>query len=208
LTAVLTHPVQYYAPWFRHVQAHAPEIALTVVYATQPTPEQQGVGFDRAFEWDVPLTDGYRAITVRPAEPGDRIDSSHFMGLDVPAIGGAIAATSPDVVLIPGWHSLTLVRALLTCRRLRIPTLYRGDSHLESGPAGWTRPLWSRKTRLLLRQFDVFCRCLSGGSSRRSGRWTSCAPRRDSAPASRCWWPDPVRSRRRCAARRRPTGSI
>ena len=111
---VLTHPIQYYAPWFRHMQAHAPEIALTVVYATQPTPEQQGVGFDRAFEWDVPLTDGYRSITVRPAQPGDRIDSSHFTGLDVPEIGGAIAATRPDVVMIPGWYSLTLVRALLS----------------------------------------------------------------------------------------------
>ena len=74
----------------------------------------------------------------------------------MPAIGGAIAETSPDVVMIPGWHSLTLVRALLACRRLGIPTLYRGDSHLQSGPAGWTRPLWSLKTRLLLRQFDGF----------------------------------------------------
>ena len=156
LTAVLTHPIQYYAPWFRHIQEHAPEIALTVVYATQPTPEQQGIGFERAFEWDVPLTGGYQSITVRAAEPGDRIDSSHFTGLDVPAIGGAIAATNPDVVMIPGWHSLTLVRALLTCRRLGIPTLYRGDSHLQSGPAGWTRPLWSLKTRLLLRQFDGY----------------------------------------------------
>ncbi len=102
LTAVLTHPIQYYAPWFRHIQEHAPEIALTVVYATQPTPEQQGIGFERAFEWDVPLTGGYQSITVRAAEPGDRIDSSHFTGLDVPAIGGAIAATNPDVVMIPG----------------------------------------------------------------------------------------------------------
>jgi glycosyltransferase involved in cell wall biosynthesis len=156
LTAVLTHPIQYYAPWFRHIQQQAPEIALTVVYATQPTPEQQGVGFDRAFEWDVPLTDGYRSITVRAARPGDRIDSGRFTGLDVPAIGGAIAGTRPDVVMIPGWHSLTLVRALWACRRLGIPTLYRGDSHLQSGPAGWTRPLWSLKTRFLLRQFDGF----------------------------------------------------
>jgi len=156
LTAVLTHPIQYYAPWFRHIHEHAPEIALTVVYATQPTPEQQGVGFDRAFEWDVPLTDGYRSITVRKAEAGDQIDSSHFTGLDVPAIGGAIAGTKPDVVMIPGWHSLTLIRALLTCRRLGIRTLYRGDSHLQSGPVGWKRPLWSLKTRLLLRQFDGY----------------------------------------------------
>jgi glycosyltransferase involved in cell wall biosynthesis len=156
LTAVLTHPIQYYAPWFRHIEEHAPEIALTVVYAMQPTPEQQGVGFERAFEWDVPLTDGYRSMTVRTAEPGDHIESSRFTGLDVPAIGNAIAGTRPDVVMIPGWHSITLVRALWRCRRLGIPTLYRGDSHLQSGPAGWRRPLWSLKTRFLLRQFDGF----------------------------------------------------
>ena len=156
LTAVLTHPIQYYAPWFRHIQANAPEIDLTVVHATQPTPEQQGVGFDRAFEWDIPLTDGYRSIIVRPAEPGDHIDSDHFTGLDVPQIGRAIADTAPDVVLITGWYSVTLVRALLACRRLGVPALYRGDSHLLSGPRGWKRPLWALKTIILQRQFDGF----------------------------------------------------
>ena len=156
LTAVLTHPIQYYAPWFRHIHANAPELALTVVHATQPTPEQQGVGFDRAFEWDIPLTDGYRSITVRPAKAGDRIDSGSFTGLDVRQIGRAIADTTPDVVLITGWYSLTLVRALLACRRLGVPTLYRGDSHLLSGPRGWKRPIWTLKTRILLRQFDGF----------------------------------------------------
>jgi glycosyltransferase involved in cell wall biosynthesis len=156
LTAVLTHPIQYYAPWFRHIETHAPEIALTVVHATQPTPKQQGVGFDRAFEWDVPLTEGYRSIIVRPPNPGDRVDSGSFTGLDVPEIGRAIAATKPDVVMITGWYSVTLVRALLACRRLGVPTLYRGDSHLLSGPQGWRRPIWKLKTRVSLRQFDGF----------------------------------------------------
>jgi hypothetical protein len=134
LTAVLTHPIQYYAPWFRHVQAHAPEIALTVVYATQPSAEQQGIGFDRAFEWDVPLLEGYRSITVRAAQPGDRVDTARFLGLDAPGIGEAILGTEPDVVMIAGWYSISLVRALLACRRRRIPTLYRGDSHMLSAP--------------------------------------------------------------------------
>ena len=105
LTVVLTHPIQYYAPWFRHIEQHAPGIALTVVHATQPTPDQQGVGFGRPFEWDVPLTGGYRSVTVRPARDGDRIDSGHFTGLDVPEIGRAIADTRPDVVLITGWYA-------------------------------------------------------------------------------------------------------
>jgi glycosyltransferase involved in cell wall biosynthesis len=156
LTVVLTHPIQYYAPWFRYIHANAPELALTVVHATQPTPEQQGVGFDRAFEWDIPLTDGYRSITVRPANVHDRIDSGSFTGLDVKGIGRAIADTTPDVVLIAGWYSVTLVRALLACHRLGVPTLYRGDSHLLSGPSSWRRPLWMLKTRILLRQFDGF----------------------------------------------------
>jgi glycosyltransferase involved in cell wall biosynthesis len=160
LTVVLTHPIQYYAPWFRHIHANAPDLALTVVHATQPTPQQQGVGFGRAFEWDTPLTDGYRSITVRPAKPHDRIDSGSFAGLDVPEIGRAIADTTPDVVLIAGWHSVTLLRALFACRRLGVPTLYRGDSHLLSGPRGWQRPIWTLKTRILLRQFDG---CLSPG---------------------------------------------
>jgi len=156
LTAVLTHPIQYYAPWFRHIQAHAPEIDLTVLHATEPTPVQQGVGFDQAFEWDVPLTEGYRAVTVRSAKPTDRIDSGHFTGLDVPEIGDAIAKTRPDVAMITGWYSVTLVRALIACRRLGVPTLNRGDSHLLSGPRGWKRLLWTLKTRVFLRQFDGF----------------------------------------------------
>ena len=74
LTAVLTHPIQYYAPWFRRIHASAPELALTVVHATQPTAAQQGVGFDHAFEWDIPLTEGYRSIVVRP--PRSLIDAA------------------------------------------------------------------------------------------------------------------------------------
>ena len=156
LTVVLTHPIQYYAPWFRHIHAHAPEIALTVVYAARPTPAQQGVGFDRAFEWDVPLTTGYRSLVVRDAAPGERVDSDSFAGLDVAEIGEAIASTTPDAVVITGWYSKTLVRALAACRRLGIPTLYRGDSHLDSAPAGWRRPIWALKTWWLLRLFDGY----------------------------------------------------
>ena len=156
LTAVLTHPIQYYSPWFRHLHANAPDVALTVLHATEPTAEQQGVGFERAFSWDVPLTEGFRSSTVRPAKPGDRVDSSRFTGLDVKEIGGAIERTRPDVVLITGWYSVTLVRALLACRRLGVPALYRGDTNLLSQPHGWRRPLAALKTRWLLGRFAGF----------------------------------------------------
>ena len=89
LTVVMTHPVQYYAPWFRHIAERCPAIDLTVLYATQPTREQQGVGFGRAFQWDVPLTEGYRCRVLRPARAGESVHSDSFRGLDVPEIGPA-----------------------------------------------------------------------------------------------------------------------
>jgi glycosyltransferase involved in cell wall biosynthesis len=157
LTAVLTHPIQYYAPWFRQIAQEATDLCLTAVHAIEPTPEQQGVGFDRAFTWDVPLTEGYNSVTARSARGSDRIDSTHFWGLDVPEIGDAILKTAPDVVLIGGWYSVTLVRALAACRRAGIPALYRGDSHLLSGPRHWLRRApWLIKTALLLHQFSGF----------------------------------------------------
>ena len=55
LTVVLTHPVQYYAPWFRHIAAQCPEVDLMVLYGTEPTAAQQGVGFGVSFQWDTPL---------------------------------------------------------------------------------------------------------------------------------------------------------
>jgi glycosyltransferase involved in cell wall biosynthesis len=165
VTFVLTHPIQYYAPWFRHIATSCEQLDLTVIYATEPTAVQQGVDFGRAFLWDTPLRDGYRSIVVRPMRPTDRIDSAHFFGLDVPDIGRAIADTRPDVVVVTGWYSATLVRALVACRRLGFPTLWRGDTHAGVAPQGWRRPLWRLKTRWLLDRFDGY---LSPGSLVRS----------------------------------------
>ena len=156
LTAVLTHPVQYYAPWFRHIAARCREIDLTVLYATQPTAEQQGVGFRQAFQWDVPLTDGYRCRVLRPARPEESVHSDRFWGLDVPEISSAIRDSRPDIALIPGWHSVTLARALWACRGQAVPALYRGDNNLGTAPTDWWRGPWALRTRLLLRLFDGY----------------------------------------------------
>ena len=156
LTVVMTHPVQYYAPWFRYIAAHCSAIDLTVLYATQPTSEQQGIGFGQAFIWDIPLTEGYRYRIVRPARSEDNVHSDVFWGLDVPEIGQAIYDSQPEVVLIGGWYSITLLRALWACRRRDIPVLYRGDTHLGNAPAGWRRLVWIARTWLLLRLFDAY----------------------------------------------------
>ena len=133
----LTDDVQYYAPGFRYIAAQCPEVDLMVLYGTEPTAAQQGVGFGVAFQWDTPLVEGYRCRILRAPRSGQSVHSERFWGLDVPEIGAALEESRPDVALIPGWHSVTLVRALWTCRRARIPTLYRGDTHLGHRPTGW-----------------------------------------------------------------------
>src|SRR5262249_49926010 len=140
----------------RHIAARCPELDLTVVYATTPTAAQQGVGFGRQFQWDVPLVDGYRARVVRPAVAGGTLSGGRFPGLGVPAGGRARPQAEPDVALVRGWHSITLLRAVWACRRAGVPVLYRGDSNLASAPTGWRRPMWTLRTRLLLRLFDGY----------------------------------------------------
>lgn len=156
LTIVMTHPVQYYSPWFRYItRERSAEIDLTVLYGAVPSAEQQGVGFRTAFSWDLPLTDGHHFHVCADAA-GKQFDSDSFFGLDVRDIGARMAATSPDAVIVPGWHSLMQVRALRACRRLRVPVFYRGDSTLTSGPRAAVRPLWLVKTRLMLKQYDRY----------------------------------------------------
>ncbi|MGH9346647.1 MAG: glycosyltransferase family 4 protein [Vicinamibacterales bacterium] len=155
VTAVMTHPVQYMAPWFRHIAARRPDLDLTVLYGALPDVDQQGVGFGRPFQWDVPLTQGYR-VEVCGDAGGKSFESDRYRGIDVPDIERRIRDTQPDVVLVPGWHSIMQVRALGACRRLGLPALYRGDSTLFSGPRGILRPVWALRTRSMLRRFDGY----------------------------------------------------
>ena len=156
LTIVQTHPAQYMAPWFRYMAAERRDVELTVVFASTPTPAQQGVGFDQSFAWDVGLRDGYTCTVLAEPHPDRAFDSGSFTGADVGSIGDAILATRPDAVIVPGWHSLFYLRAIAACRRAQIPVLYRGDSNLLSGPRGLMRLPWSMRTRAALKMFDGY----------------------------------------------------
>lgn len=155
LTTVATHPVQYQAPWFRYIAANCPAIDLTVLYASRPTPRQQAVEFDTSFEWDTNLFEGYTSRVVRDSMSEASFGVGSFRALDVPEIGAEVMDTRPDVVLVFGWHSITLVRAVRACRRHGVPVLYRGDTNLLVGPSGWRRIVWHVRTRALLRLYSA-----------------------------------------------------
>jgi glycosyltransferase involved in cell wall biosynthesis len=153
--AVSTHPIQYQAPWFRALTTAG--VDLCVFYGVLPGPVQQGTGFGVAFEWDQPLLDGYAWERLRESPEADL---HRFSGLRDRGLLRRFRRERPDAVLLTGWHSLLLVQALFAARRLRIPTLVRGDSNTLLPRAAWKRRLQA----LFLRRFDVF---LAVGSANR-----------------------------------------
>jgi glycosyltransferase involved in cell wall biosynthesis len=156
LLVILTHPIQYYAPWFRHIAAQCAGLELMVFYATRPTAQQQGVGFGVPFTWDTPITDGYQYRVLSKVCKATNLSSSRFWGVRAKSIGSAIEESVPDIVLLPGWHSIIYLRALYACHRRGIPVLFRGDTHLGNCPSGWKRPIWHARTHQLLRAFDGY----------------------------------------------------
>jgi glycosyltransferase involved in cell wall biosynthesis len=129
---VLSHPTQYYSPWFRWLGAHTP-LAFRIFYlwdfgvATRQDPQ-----FRVSFAWDVDLLSGYDSEFVpnQAARPG----TEHFWGLRNPALPARLATWRPDAVLLFGYRYATHLRVIAWCRRRHIPLIFRGDSHLLGQP--------------------------------------------------------------------------
>ncbi len=132
LGVLATHPIQYHAPLYR---ALAQELDLTVYFAHEQTAEgQAAAGFGVAFEWDVPLLDGYesRFLENRAAAPS----TQGFRGCDTPEIGRIIAEERFDAFLVMGWYNKSFWQAMAACWRTGTPLMIRGDSQLLT-PRHW-----------------------------------------------------------------------
>jgi glycosyltransferase involved in cell wall biosynthesis len=150
LLVIATHPIQYHAPWFRHLAASG-EVDLVVGFLDMPDAASQGVGFGVEFEWDVPLTEGYRWIRFEGRFSGRNRDSGFFW-LQLRRARGQIRAAAADAVLITGWHQIGLLQAWWAARSLGIPVIVRGESNAKRNRARWKRWFHGR----LLGKADAF----------------------------------------------------
>jgi glycosyltransferase involved in cell wall biosynthesis len=128
LGVLATHPIQYHAPLYR---ALAEQLDLEVYFAHKQTAEGQAkAGFGVAFEWDVPLLDGYsyQFLENEAKEP----DVSTFWGCSTPEIAGVIARERFDAFLVNGWYNRSFWQAMHACWRTGTPLLVRGDSQLRT----------------------------------------------------------------------------
>jgi glycosyltransferase involved in cell wall biosynthesis len=144
LSLFTTHPIQYQVPWFRALHARD-EVDLCVYFHHLPSPEQQGEGFGQAFEWDLPLLEGYpwRVYKGAPSLADERCFSS---------IPQAVSTETSDVVLVAGWQSAYMRKVALAASVKSCPILMRGEtSSLKS------RPLYVRALQwIYLHLFDHF----------------------------------------------------
>lgn len=139
LLIVTSHPIQYQAPWFRALHADG-RLALQVLFLSLPDAHQQGVGFGHAFEWDVPLLEGYRWAKAPSATGGIR---EGWWGLRLGSAAKDLSAHAPDAVLITGWQNRGMLQCLRAARRLKLPVLLRAESN-GLAPLGTARRLKNR----------------------------------------------------------------
>ncbi|MFO0075323.1 MAG: glycosyltransferase [Cyanobacteriota bacterium] len=132
-----SHPVQYHTPLFQ-VLAADPRLQSDVLYLSLPTPETQGLGFGRAFQWDVPLLEGY-SWHLAGSGRGRGITSGYAgVRLKHPMreLRFGPQGARPDAILLTGWHFLGLVQLFVGARLRRIPVLLRMDSN-HFRPRSW-----------------------------------------------------------------------
>jgi glycosyltransferase involved in cell wall biosynthesis len=160
LAIVVSHPIQYYSPWFRDLAAQS-DLRIKVFYLWDfGVTEKRDPTFGTSFKWDVPLMEGYESTFVPNVakDPG----THHFNGLDNPRLNDALLDWNPDAILLIGYNYKSHLRLIFSPRLRRIPILFRGDSHELCPSTGW-KPRLSRFLRsLIFRRFD---RVLAVGSA-------------------------------------------
>jgi glycosyltransferase involved in cell wall biosynthesis len=152
LAAVLSHPTQYYSPWFRWVRAHA-ALDLRVFYLWDfGVLPRHDPNFGTSLKWDVDLLSGYDSVFV--PNSSRRPGAESFFGFNNPDLTRQMGAWRPDAMLLFGYKWATHLRAIAWARRRGVPILFRGDSHL----LGRGRPRLAARLalRALFSQFASF----------------------------------------------------
>lgn len=123
---VATHPIQYQVPLFQAVE-RAGELDFEVLFIQRLNAQQQGVGFGVAFEWDIPLSEGYRWRMADDVAGRGGLEGFAATRLRHPV--RLLRRLRPDVLVLSGWHALPLVQLLPAARCLGIPVAMRGEAN-------------------------------------------------------------------------------
>ena len=159
LAIIATHPIQYQTPFWRML-AQSPILRVKVFYAdAHGSTETFDPLYGKTFAWDIPMLEGYDHEFLRhvriPGLPGPTA-WYYPLGLEKKLADGGF-----DAVLIHGYMNGAAWAGYKAARRLDLPILLRGESHLIARQEG---RLHSRLKVVLLRRFlrHISC-CLAIG---------------------------------------------
>ena len=152
LAIISSHPIQYYAPWFRHLSKET-NIDLKVFYLWDfGVTEKVDSGFEQAIKWDIPLLEGYsyEFVPNTSKNPG----TSHFLGLQNPTLLQRVKAFSPTAVLMMNYNYASLYKFIWHWPKQSVPLLFRGDSHRLFPVSGVKEFLRRQWISAIYRQFS------------------------------------------------------
>jgi glycosyltransferase involved in cell wall biosynthesis len=140
LAIITSHPIQYYAPLFRYLEAKT-DFSIQVFYLWNfGVTQQVDPGFKQSIQWDIPLLTGYNYefIPNISSNPG----TYHFWGLKNPSLLEQVKLYHPDAVLLMSYNYASLYNFIGRWNCHQTPLLFRGDSHRilpNNSPKEWLR---------------------------------------------------------------------
>ena len=160
LAIVTSHPIQYYAPWFKYM---ADYMDLHVFYMHEESNSERERGdFGIAHEWDVDLLSGYNYCFLNNVAKNPSVN--HFRGCDIPEIYKIIKESDFDAVLVTGWYLKAFWQVVAACKLYGVPVLIRGDSILSNNKSLIKKSIKKVLYPIILNFFDLF---LSVGQNNR-----------------------------------------
>lgn len=155
LAILNTHPIQYFAPFYRRL-AREPDINVTVYFCSrQGVEEYLDDGFGQRIKWDVSLLDGYEHRFLKNWRRRDQVGG--FWSLINPGVLSELRKGRYDALIVNGHNHATYLLAMLASRLLGTPVLMRCDTHLLLRRSALKRALRKPLMGFMYRKICSFC---------------------------------------------------
>jgi glycosyltransferase involved in cell wall biosynthesis len=154
LAIVITHPIQYHAPLYKHLAADG-RFELKVFFLSDRGARPYYEKFaKKVIQYDNPILEGYAHTFMKQGTPKSWWQKrTEFVNFQLPQ---QLREFAPDGIYLHGYENPSILWSMVMCRLWGIPLLLRGENE-DLIP----RPLWKRLVRetyllWILRQFDAF----------------------------------------------------
>lgn len=128
IAIVLTHPIQYYSPFFKKLTCRK-SIECKIFYTRPPQSTLYDAGFEKNVSWDIPLLEGY---SYEFCMQNKTLASSK-------SVIRSIENFTPHAIVVFGWNFFTHF-AIMFHFKGKVPVYFRGDSTLIDS-YGWLKKL-------------------------------------------------------------------